>query len=48
VPRIAEIAADPAASATSDPDLMKVVEITTNLLAACRAMQSSYLDLARK
>jgi diguanylate cyclase (GGDEF)-like protein/PAS domain S-box-containing protein len=46
VPEIAELATELESLAADDPDLLKVVELTTDLLELCRATQNSYLTLA--
>ena len=43
VPEIAELAGQLERSASEDPDLMAVVQLTTELLNLCRSTQSSYL-----
>jgi hypothetical protein len=43
VSQIAELAAELEVAATTDPDLIRVVQLTTDLLEMCRATQSSYL-----
>ena len=45
VPEIADLANQLEALAGNDPDLLKVVELTTGLLELCRATQNSYLTL---
>ena len=44
VTQVAELAAELEASATTDPDLIRVVQLTTDLLELCRSTQSSYLS----
>lgn len=43
VPEIARLAAELETSAESDPDLIRVVQLTTELLQMCRATQTSYI-----
>jgi len=43
---IAELATELEQTAQEDPDLLKIVSLTTNLLELCRATQSSYLSSA--
>jgi hypothetical protein len=43
VPEIAELSTELQACAATDPDLMTVVKLTTDLLQLCRSTQSSYL-----
>ena len=44
VPEIATLASQLERTAAQDPDLMAIVELTTNLLNLCRSTQSSYLS----
>jgi len=43
VPEIADLAGQLERSASADPDLLVVVQLTTDLLKMCRSTQSSYL-----
>jgi diguanylate cyclase (GGDEF)-like protein/PAS domain S-box-containing protein len=44
VPQIAELAAELEQAASSEPDLINIVQLTTDLLELCRSTQSSYLS----